>query len=132
MSAGLYELNGVISYSLNLEKKLKRKPQATILQIVENATEEDLIALIKNTKQEESSSFTILYYYYDPNTQHTITSIKNETPNGYVKLNVKEGDRFNYKRINNVLYISINNGEFREAESYERGIAAWYNTIPMG
>lgn len=129
MSAGLYELNGIISYSLNLEKKLKRKPNAKIIKVVENATEEDLIALIKTTEKVSTDDNITLYYFYNPETQYTISSIYQEVPEGYKKLNVKPGDKFAYKRINNTLYITINNGEWRSAESYERGITTWYNTI---
>jgi hypothetical protein len=129
MSAGLYELNGIISYSLNLEKKLKRKPNAKIIKVVENATEEDLIALIKTTEKVSTDDNITLYYFYNPETQHTISSIYQEVPEGYKKLNIKPGDKFAYKRINNTLYITINNGEWRSAESYEQGIATWYNTI---
>ena len=103
MSAGLYELNGIISYSLNLEKKLKRKPNAKIIKVVENATEEDLIALIKTTEKVSTDDNIILYYFYNPETQYTISSIYQEVPEGYKKLNIKSGDKFAYKRINNTL-----------------------------
>lgn len=32
MSAGIYQNNGVYAYSMNLEKKLKRRPNATIVE----------------------------------------------------------------------------------------------------
>ena len=60
MSAGIYMNNGVLAYSMNLEKKLKRRKQAVIIEVYkgDNPTEADLQKMldkhIKRTAPEAS------------------------------------------------------------------------------
>ena len=69
MSAGIYKCNGVFAYSLNLEKKLKRKKNAEIVEVCEGeVTEEFLQKLLDKynniTKKEDSEIEDPLKYHW--------------------------------------------------------------------
>ena len=49
MSAGIYKCNNVVAYTMNLEKKLKKRKGATILEIYEgDLTGDDLESELKD------------------------------------------------------------------------------------
>ena len=58
MSAGIYMYNGQLAYSLNLEKKLKRRKGAIIIEeCVGNPTEEELQKLLLLRKMVNTANF---------------------------------------------------------------------------
>lgn len=95
MSAGIYKCNGVFAYSLNLEKKLKRKKNAEIVEVYEG-TEEELQKLLDKynniTKKEDSEiEDPLKYHWKNIITNETIHSIYPEFPehlnkNNWIKI----------------------------------------------
>lgn len=101
MTAGIYLNNGVYAYSINLEKKLKRRKQAIIIEEYKgDATGEELEKelqklLDKHTKiikpvidKEES---ILLYHWKNKINNHTHHSIYPKLPTGY---NVEEWEQY--------------------------------------
>ena len=98
MSAGLYELNGNISYTKDLDKKLKRKKGATIIQEykgddlenIESILQKMLNDYVKDNVSEDVEDSKELYVFYNNTTKETITSIYSTLE--YLKndLNIKE------------------------------------------
>ena len=88
MSAGIYECNGNIAYALNLEKKLKRKKGAKVLETYEGElTGDDLENELKDMlfkyttiKQEEQIAIK-KYNFKNLRTGKTIVSIYNHLKN---------------------------------------------------
>ena len=91
MSAGIYKCNGVFAYSLNLEKKLKRKKNAEIVEVYEG-TEEELQKLLDKynniTKKEDSEiEDPLKYHWKNIITNETLHSIYPEFPDHLDKNN---------------------------------------------
>lgn len=97
MSAGIYKCNGVLAYSLNLEKKLKRKKNAEIVEVCEGeVTEEFLQKLLDKhnniTKKEDSEiEDPLKYHWKNIITNETLHSIYPEFPehldkNNWIKI----------------------------------------------
>lgn len=89
MSAGIYAINGNLSYSFNLEKKLKRRPNAIIIEVLdsENITEQDLqkcldkhLGIIKE-EVERTPELPLKYSWKNKITNETFHSIYSELPN---------------------------------------------------
>ena len=89
MSAGIYVNNGVYAYAMDLEKKLRRRKSATIVEEYKgDLTGKDLeIELQKiadrynNTKSEKESVIkadTLKYHWRNKLTGHTLHSIYSE------------------------------------------------------
>ena len=83
MSAGIYMYNGTLAYSFNLEKKLKRRKGAVIIEeCSENVTEEYLQKLLdkhnKITTVKETNDLPLKYYWYNPETRCTLVTIKED------------------------------------------------------
>jgi hypothetical protein len=93
MSAGIYKCNGVFAYSLNLEKKLKRKKNAEIVEVCEGeVTEEFLQKLLdkyNNIKKKEDSEIEdpLKYHWKNIITNETLHSIYPEFPDHLDKNN---------------------------------------------
>ena len=93
MSAGIYKCNGVFAYSLNLEKKLKRKKNAEIVKVCEGeVTEEFLQKLLDKynniTKKEDSEiEDPLKYHWRNIITNETLHSIYPEFPDHLDKNN---------------------------------------------
>lgn len=93
MSAGIYKCNGVLAYSLNLEKKLKRKKNAEIVEVCEgDVTEEFLQKLLDKhnniTKKEDSEiEDPLKYHWKNIITNETLHSIYPEFPDHLDKNN---------------------------------------------
>lgn len=93
MSAGIYKCNGVLAYSLNLEKKLKRKKNAEIVEVCEGeVTEEFLQKLLDKhnnvTKKEDSEiEDPLKYHWRNIITNETLHSIYPEFPDHLDKIN---------------------------------------------
>ena len=93
MSAGIYKCNGVFAYSLNLEKKLKRKKNAEIVEVCEGeVTEEFLQKLLDKhnniTKKEDSEiEDPLKYHWKNIITNETLYSIYPEFPDHLDKNN---------------------------------------------
>lgn len=93
MSAGIYKCNGVLAYSLNLEKKLKRKKNAEIVEVCEgDPTEEFLQKLLDKhnniTKKEDSEiEDPLKYHWKNIITNETLHSIYPEFPDHLDKNN---------------------------------------------
>ena len=95
MSAGIYKCNGVFAYSLNLEKKLKRKKNAETVEVYEG-TEEELQKLLDKynniTKKEDSEiEDPLKYHWKNIITNETLHSIYPEFPehldkNNWIKI----------------------------------------------
>jgi hypothetical protein len=79
MSAGIYMCNGVYAYTLNLEKKLKRRKDAVIIEECPNITSEADLQKILDTYTKTSSIDNIdtiqIYKWRNKTTHHTIESI---------------------------------------------------------
>lgn len=87
MSAGIYMINGKLAYSINLEKKLKRRKNAIIIDTytgnVEGAELERELQLLLDKHNEITKSNTpiirddqpLLYNWKNKYTNETITSI---------------------------------------------------------
>lgn len=86
MSAGIYMLNGKLAYSLNLEKKLKRRKEAIIIEeykgdLTGELLERQLQILLnkhtKITKEEpvEEEPEPLKYHWRNKITGHTLHSI---------------------------------------------------------
>lgn len=102
MSAGIYICNGVVGKSLNLEKKLKRKQNATILEIYEGELTDpkDLEPILQKlldkynniTKKEDSEiEDPLKYHWKNIITNETLHSIYPEFPehldkNNWIKI----------------------------------------------
>lgn len=97
MSAGIYKCNGVLAYSLNLEKKLKRKKNAEIVEVCEGeVTEEFLQKLLdkhNNIIKKEDSEIEdpLKYHWKNIITNETLHSIYPEFPehlnkNNWIKI----------------------------------------------
>lgn len=94
MSAGIYKCNGVLAYSFNLEKKLKRKKNTEIVEICEGeVTEEFLQKLLdkhNNIIKEEDSEIEdkpLKYHWRNIITNETLHSIYPELPDHLDKIN---------------------------------------------
>ena len=96
MSAGIYMNNGVLAYSINLEKKLKRRKQAVIIEeykgnLVGDALEYELqqmlnkhLKITQTDKKEETEDKPLKYHWRNKITGHTHHSIyphMNNIPN---------------------------------------------------
>ena len=96
MSAGIYMNNGVLAYSMNLEKKLKRRKQAVIIEeykgnLVGDALEYELQQMLNKhlkitqiDKKEETEDKPLKYHWRNKVTGHTHHSIyphMNNIPN---------------------------------------------------
>lgn len=87
MSAGIYMNNGVLAYSMNLEKKLKRRKQAIIIEeykgdLVGDALEYELqqmlnkhLKITQSDKKEETEDKPLKYHWRNKITGHTHHSI---------------------------------------------------------
>ena len=90
MSAGIYKCNGVVAYTMNLEKKLKKRKGATILETYEGElTGDDLENELKDMmfkyetsiiKKEDSDNIK-KYRFKNKRTGEQITSIYNHLDN---------------------------------------------------
>ena len=99
MSVGIYICNGVVGKSLNLEKKLKRKQNATILEIYEGdlTDPKDLEPILQklldkhnNIIKEEDSEIEdkpLKYHWRNIITNETLHSIYPELPDHLDKIN---------------------------------------------
>lgn len=96
MSAGIYMNNGVLAYTQNLEKKLKRRKQAIIIEeykgdLVGDALEYELqqmlnkhLKITQYDKKEETEDKPLKYHWRNKITGHTHHSIyphMNNIPN---------------------------------------------------
>ena len=96
MSAGIYMNNGVLAYTQNLEKKLKRRKQAVIIEeykgdLVGDALEYELqqmlnkhLRITQSDKKEETEDKPLKYHWRNKITGHTHHSIyphMNNIPN---------------------------------------------------
>ena len=96
MSAGIYMNNGVLAYTQNLEKKLKRRKQAVIIEeykgdLVGDALEYELqqmlnkhLKITQTDKKEETEDKPLKYHWRNKVTGHTHHSIyphMNNIPN---------------------------------------------------
>lgn len=84
MSAGIYMYNGVLAYAMNLEKKLKRRKGAVIIEEYDGNDEKELQKLldkhnniIKNKEPEYSDS--LIYHWINKETKHSHHSIRNKS-----------------------------------------------------
>ena len=87
MSAGIYMNNGVLAYSMNLEKKLKRRKQAVIIEEYKGDLTGDLleqqlqimlnkhIKITQSDKKEETEDKPLKYHWRNKITGHTHHSI---------------------------------------------------------
>lgn len=115
MSAGIYMYNGQLAYSLNLEKKLKRRKGAIIIEeCVGNPTEEELQKLldkhnniVKATELVEDKP--LKYHWLNLKTKHTHHSI-------YPELRYKSDPEnwipFTYKDENTILVEKLPETEY--------------------
>jgi UDP-2,3-diacylglucosamine pyrophosphatase LpxH len=95
MSAGIYMNNGVLAYSMNLEKKLKRRKQAVIIEEYKGDLTGDLLEQqlqimlnkhlnITKTEKTETEDKPLKYHWRNKITGHTHHSIyphMNNIPN---------------------------------------------------
>jgi UDP-2,3-diacylglucosamine pyrophosphatase LpxH len=95
MSAGIYMNNGVLAYSMDLEKKLKRRKQAVIIEEYKGDLTGDLLEQqlqimlnkhlkITQTVNEETEDKPLKYHWRNKVTGHTHHSIyphMNNIPN---------------------------------------------------
>lgn len=96
MSAGIYMNNGVLAYTQNLEKKIKRRKQAIIIEeykgdLVGDALEYELqqmlnkhLKITQADKKEETEDKPLKYHWRNKVTGHTHHSIyphMNNIPN---------------------------------------------------
>ena len=87
MGAGIYMNNGVLAYSMNLEKKLKRRKNAIIIEEYKGNLEGEELEkelqkmlekhqnITKNEKKEESEDKPLKYHWRNKITNHTLHSI---------------------------------------------------------
>lgn len=87
MSAGIYMNNGVLAYSMNLEKKLKRRKNAIIIEEYKGDVEGEELekelqkmlekhqSITKDEKKEETEDKPLKYHWRNKITNHTIHSI---------------------------------------------------------
>lgn len=87
MSAGIYMNNGVLAYTQNLEKKLKRRKQAVVIEeykgdLVGDALEYELqqmlnkhLKITQADKKEETEDKPLKYHWRNKITKHTLHSI---------------------------------------------------------
>ena len=86
MSAGIYMNNGVLAYTQNLEKKLKRRKDAIVIEeykgnLVGDALEYELQQMlnkhlnITKTEKVETEDKPLKYHWKNKVTNHTIHSI---------------------------------------------------------
>lgn len=87
MSAGIYMNNGVLAYSMNLEKKLKRRKNAIIIEEYKGDLEGEELEkelqkmlekhqnIIKDEKKEETEDKPLKYHWRNKITNHTLHSI---------------------------------------------------------
>ena len=87
MSAGIYKCNGVLAYSMNLEKKLKRKKNAVIIEVCEGEVSEEYLQDLLNkhnniTKKEdiETTDNPLKYHWRNKTTKETLHSIHSDLP----------------------------------------------------
>ena len=103
MSAGIYIYNGVIGKSLNLEKKLKKRQGAIILEEYEGDLTEpkDLEPILqsmldkynnvtKSEKKEETEDKPLKYHWRNKITNHTLHSIYPTIPS----INLEEWESY--------------------------------------
>ena len=96
MSAGIYMNNGVLAYTQNLEKKLKRRKQAVIIEEYKGDLAGDLLEqqlqimlnkhlkITQTDKKEETEDKPLKYHWRNKVTGHTHHSIyphMNNVPN---------------------------------------------------
>ena len=93
MGAGIYKCNGVFAYSLNLEKKLKRKKNAEIVEVCEGEVSEEFLQKLLDkynniTKKEDSEiEDPLKYHWKNIITNETLHSICPEFPDHLDKNN---------------------------------------------
>ena len=84
MSAGIYMNNGILAYSMDLEKKLKRRKQAVIIEVYkgDNPTEEELQKMLDKHNKRTAPEAKIVeedrplkYRWKHVSNGQTITSI---------------------------------------------------------
>ena len=89
MSAGIYMNNGVLAYSMNLEKKLKRRKNAIVIEEYKGDPEitgdelervlQDMLdkhkSIVKEGRIEEKEDKPLKYHWKNKVTNHTIHSI---------------------------------------------------------
>lgn len=87
MGAGIYMNNGVLAYSMNLEKKLKRRKNAIIIEEYKGDLEGEELEkelqkmlekhqnITKNEKKEESEDKPLKYHWRNKITNYTLHSI---------------------------------------------------------
>lgn len=87
MSAGIYMNNGVLAYSLNLEKKLKRRKQAIIIEEYKGDKEGEELekelqkmldkhnSITKTETKVETEDKPLKYHWRNKVTNHTLHSI---------------------------------------------------------
>lgn len=106
MSAGIYMFNGVLAYSMNLEKKLKRRKGAIVIEEYEgeNPTEADLIKLLNKhnniTKTEDISDLPLKYNWINLKTKCSSHSVH---PYLTIKEDVENWIPFTYKDSNTII-----------------------------
>ena len=96
MSAGIYMNNGVLAYSMNLEKKLKRRKNAVVIEEYKGDLEGDLLekelqamldkhTTITKTEQSRDEEYKPLKYHWRNKitgwTHHSIYPHMNNIPN---------------------------------------------------
>lgn len=102
MSAGIYMYNGVLAYSMDLEKKLKRRKSAIVIEEYkgENPTEKELQKMLdKHLKiiapKEEIEDKPLKYHWRNKITNETIHSIY-DTLDRIPKINIEEWESITY------------------------------------
>jgi hypothetical protein len=90
MSAGIYMNNGVLAYSMNLEKKLKRRKNAVIIEEYKGNLEGDLLekelqamldkhtAITKTEQSRDEETKPLKYHWRNKITGYTLHSIYSE------------------------------------------------------
>lgn len=83
---GIYKCGNTYAYSMNLEKKLKRKKNAEIVEVCDNSLDENGLQLclnnyLLNNKIQEESKDVVLHHFKNIITNETLTSIYSDLHN---------------------------------------------------
>lgn len=88
MSKGIYLNNGVYAYAMDIEKKMKRRKNAKIIEVFEDISEEELQnkvnhynSIPKKNKEVVEEATTFKYHWKNKVTGSTLHSIYNELRN---------------------------------------------------
>lgn len=88
MSKGIYLNNGVYAYAMDIEKKMKRRKNAKIIEVFEDISEEELQnkvnhynSIPKKNKEVVEEATTFKYHWKNKVTGSTLHSIYNDLRN---------------------------------------------------